>query len=491
MTMGVLSDLEPKRVFHYFEEITKIPHGSGNVREISDYLVNFAKEHKLSYIQDEFLNVIIFKGASIGYENEPTLMLQGHMDMVAVHTDDYDADMKKTPLEAAVDGDYIYAKGTSLGGDDGIAVAYALAILESDEIEHTPLEIIITAEEEVGMDGARGLDMSHLKGMRLLNLDSEKEGEFLTGCAGGGRVLCKLTLPLRISNGKIWRISIKGLKGGHSGDEIDKGRENSNVLMGRVLSELLDRGIKFELSKLSGGMADNAIAKSTSAVFILRDEEKSISSPEAVLSDIYGGIKSEICENEPDFCLLSEGGEEGSEYALDAGDTVSIIGMLRQFPQGVQAMSRTVPGLVETSLNMGILELKPDKEKAELKVTFSVRSSITAERDALIDSLKSIASKYGAITVVSGLYPGWEFDESSKLRKKMEGVYERLYGEKPKVRAIHAGLECGLLIEKRQGLDCVSIGPDMSGVHTTDERLSISSTRRVWNFLLELLRTRG
>ncbi len=289
--MGVLSALEPKSVFYYFEEITKIPHGSGNVEQISDYLADFAKKRNLFYIQDELKNVIIVKDATSGYEDEPTIILQGHMDMVAVKKPGSSIDMRTEGLKLGIDGDKIYAKDTSLGGDDGIAVAYALAILDSDTIKHPRLEVVITVDEETGMDGARGIDLSMLKGHRLLNLDSEKEGIFLTSCAGGARVKCHLPLEQSTVEGVLCEVKIGGLKGGHSGDEIHKERGNSNCLLGRLLHCLAQK-LSFGIALLDGGLADNAIPRESRAVLVV--DKKDVSLLEELAAHVEKQIKEEL-----------------------------------------------------------------------------------------------------------------------------------------------------------------------------------------------------
>ena len=478
--MGVLSNLEPQNVFHFFEEITKIPHGSGNVGQISDYLVKFARDRGLYCIQDELKNIIIVKEAVPGYEDEPTVILQGHMDMVAVKKPDCDIDMAKEGLRIAVRGDEIYAQGTSLGGDDGIAVAYALALLDSDTIKHPRLEVIVTVDEEVGMDGARGIDLSMLTGNRMVNLDSEDEGIFLTSCAGGARVKGKLPLSEAQRQGVAVEVTVGGLLGGHSGGEIHKERGNSNCLMGRLLyrlAETFDIGI----SRLQGGLADNAIPRETKAVLVVEERDK-----EAILDvvkTVEGEIRAELSSKDPGAFLAAGEGRPGSWLCTTAEDTAKAAAWLIALPNGVQAMSADMHGLVETSLNLGILSY----EDGSLLADFSVRSSVESAKQALIDRLCAVIGLAGGSFSVSGDYPGWKYRKDSPLREKMTALYEKMYGKAPKVEAIHAGLECGILGSKIADLDCVSMGPDMKDIHTTEETLSISSTGRVWEFLVRLL----
>lgn len=478
--MGVLSNLEPQKVFYYFEEITRIPHGSGNVGQISDYLVDFARSRNLEVLQDALKNVIIFKEAAPGYENEPAVILQGHMDMVAVKEPGCSKDMRMEGLQVAVDGDHIYAEQTSLGGDDGIAVAYALALLDAQDIPHPRLEVVITVDEEVGMDGAREIDLSMLQGNRLVNLDSEEEGVFLTGCAGGARVNCRLPLKKEPCVGTVCRLFIGGLLGGHSGEEIQKERGNSNSLFGRVL-RVLSKSYPVQLIHVEGGLADNAIPRETRADILF---SQGCGDSQKHLEMLKTQIAAELASKDPGFVMRWEFGDSEEEIAaLSAEDTRKAAAMLTGLPNGVQNMSADMPGLVETSLNLGILKLEEEGLTAE----FSVRSSIESARDALIDRLAAITELAGGTVSVSGVYPGWKYRADSPLREKMIRVYREMYGCEPRVEAIHAGLECGLLGSKIRNLDCVSIGPDMQAIHTTEETLSISSTRRVWEYLLRFL----
>ena len=479
--MRVLDKLEPQKVFYYFEEICRIPHGSGNIEQISDYLKGFAEKRNLFCIQDEYKNIIIVKEASAGYEKEEPVMLQGHMDMVAVKKPDCALDLKKDGLQPALDGDKIYAKGTSLGGDDGIAVAYALALLDSDTIAHPRLEIVITVDEEVGMDGARGLDLSMLKSRRLLNLDSEEEGIFWASCAGGTRVKCSLPLHKEQAAGTACRVTVKGLTGGHSGAEIHKERGNSNGLMGRLLWELAElEGVA--LAELEGGLADNAIPRETTALLILKPDilEKFTET----VRNMEQNWKRELAVKDPGVCIDMAVEKDSVTSSAVTGETYKrAAAFLNGVPDGVQAMSADIEGLVETSLNLGILTMKE-----ELYMEVSVRSSLESAKQNLIRRLEALAFLAGAAVEISGDYPGWSYRKDSPLREKMVRVYERMYGKKPEIAAIHAGLECGIIAAKCKDLDCVSIGPDMSDIHTTEETLSVSSTKRVWEFLLEFLK---
>ena len=484
--MSVLKGLKPERVFYYFEEICGIPHGSGNISQISDYLVNFAKEKKLFFIQDELKNVIIVKPATPGYEEEPPVMIQGHMDMVAVKKPDCPIDMEKEGLNLKIKGDYIYAEGTSLGGDDGIAVAYALAILEAEDLSHPKLEIVITVEEEVGMDGARGIDLSSLTGKRMLNLDTDDEGIFLTSCAGGAGVHCYLPMSVSMKKGMACRISVEGLIGGHSGMEIIKERGNANSIMGRVLSWLV-ASMPVYLKSMEGGLADNAIPRQAVAVILL-DPENELAFRETLLK-IEEDIKGELATKDPDFQITAVIMGEEETICTDAESTAQAAACLLALPNGIQAMSADVPGLVETSLNLGII--KYDGENQELNLAFSVRSCVESAKQTLIAKIGAIMELAGGCFSVSGDYPGWAYRVDSPLRDKIVRLYEEMYGEKPKLEAIHAGLECGILASKIEDLDCISFGPNMENIHTTEEILSISSTARVWEFLVKFLAMKG
>lgn len=480
--MGVLSGLKPEKVFAYFEEIAQIPHGSGNVAAISNYLAEFARERGLQCIQDEVKNIIIIKEATPGYEQEPAVILQGHMDMVAVHRPELDIDMTREPLKLAVDGDRIYAEGTSLGGDDGIAVAYALALLDDDALQHPRLEVIITVDEEVGMDGARAVDLSMLQGHRLLNLDSEEEGIFLTSCAGGARINCLVDLSDKCQDmeGTAYELTVGGLQGGHSGAEIHKERGNSNLLMARLLQKLAG-SVKIGLCDCEGGLADNAIPRVTTArVVAAKEDGKQL---EQLVAEYDAVLRQELATKDPGVSVTAVSQGAISAKCLTGGDLQRAVNYLYSLPCGVQAMSADVEGLVETSLNLGILKVESGRVSAE----FSVRSCVDSSKQALLDKVQALTMLAGGHCEITGDYPGWAYRVDSPLRDKMIALYEEMYGEKPRVEAIHAGLECGILASKIADLDGISFGPNMYDIHTTEETLSISSTQQVWDYLVRLL----
>ncbi len=475
-----LSDLQPKEVFRFFYEICRIPHGSYNIDAISDYLVAFAKERNLEVSQDALKNVIIRKPATVGYENEETLILQGHMDMVAVKDADSDINLEKDALRLNFKDGCLYAEGTSLGGDDGIAIAYALAILDSDAIKHPALEVVITVNEEVGMDGAIGIDLSEIKGTRLLNIDSEEEGVLLTSCAGGMRVHAVIPVSRIPMAGDCIEITLSGLKGGHSGAEIHHGRANANHTMGRILSEL-SKKVSFCIVNISGGEKDNAIPLYAQAVLAVNEPNMKLLKAE--LSALEAMLNNEYAGKEEHIQITLDAVKINCETMADEKSTEAIYEYLCAVPDGVIAMSGLNPGFVETSLNLGVLKLT----EAGLEADYALRSSIEQSKLFLRDRVDMITRAFGGCCEFSGDYPGWEYKAVSPLRDKMIRVYEKCYGISPKVTAIHAGLECGILLEKKRDLDCISFGPDIYDIHTTKERMPVDSVQRTWEYLLALL----
>ena len=478
--MRILENLEPQNVFYYFEEICKIPHGSVNTGQISDYLKAFADEHGLYCRQDELNNIIMIKEASKGYEDHEPVLLQGHMDMVAVKDADCTIDMTKDGLQLEILGDRLTAKGTSLGGDDGIAVAFALALLAGDQYHHPRIELILTVDEEVGMEGATGLTVDDLTAKRMINLDQEEEKIFITGCAGGARIDIRKKTETEQVKGVLCKLKISGLQGGHSGQEINKERGNAICLMGRLLAALQEKTPVY-LKEVSGGTADNAIPNEVCAEIVVTEWTEDVA---AFMEEQFWGLKAEFAGKEDGLkCELQVGAEDALIEVCNRKDSEQWIHLLNVIPHGVIANSVKMKGLVETSLNPGILNVSA----VEGMVSTSVRSSNTAAKEALINQLKSLAALCNATVGIRGDYPGWDYDPDSPLREKMVTIYEEMYGVKPQIEAIHAGLECGIFQSKIPGLDCVSIGPDMQDIHTTRETLSIPSVQRVWKFLLKVL----
>lgn len=486
--MRVTEGLEPEEVFEYFEKICSIPHDSYNEKQLSDYCVGFAKEHGLEYYQDELYNVIIIKEATEGYENHEPVIIQGHLDMVCEKTPDTQIDFKNDGLELAVDNGFLHARGTTLGGDDGIAVAYALAILASDSISHPRLEVVFTVSEETGMEGASGIDISMLKGRMLLNIDSEEEGCILTSCAGGSHVACSLDVDTDKPGAEavFYGIELDGLTGGHSGCEIDKGRANADVLMARLLLMLCE-AVDIRLVYLSGGRKDNAIPTAAKAVICCEGDGIS-QKLESTVNAFVDIIKDEYRGTDPGISVrLNRISDAGSDmYARVAGavQTRSIASFVTAMPCGVMSMSHDMPGMVETSLNLGIMNYADGR----LELGYLLRSSKESALDYLEQKLKCIAGAFGAGCDISARYPAWEYVADSKLRECMVKTYHDMFGKDMRVESIHAGVECGILSAKAGGLDCVSFGPDILDIHTPQERLDIASAKRTWDYLLEVLK---
>lgn len=477
----MLENLKPEKVMHYFEEICKIPHGSGNVEAISDYCVAFAKDRGLRVRQDELMNVVIVKEASKGYEDAPTVILQGHLDMVCEKNADVDFDFENEGLRLGVLGDYIYAEGTTLGGDDGIAVAMGLAILDDNTLKHPRLEVIFTTEEEVGMDGAQFLDTSDLQGKYMINMDSEEEGSILTSCAGGMRSDLSFSVAFTAAEGIYTKVMIKGLLGGHSGAEIHKMRANANVLMGRVLFDLMQQ-VDFSVISLNGGMKDNAIPRE--AVMELCVPEKEMALFSDVLDTVTKKIQNEYKISDPDI-VIEKTAETVSKSmeVMHMASLQRILFILFNAPNGIQTMSADLPGLVESSLNLGVVTTDGDT----VNLRYAVRSSVKSIKMLISDKLQYMTEMMGGTYSYEGEYPAWEYKRDSSLRALAGDVFENLYGRRPEMGAIHAGLECGLISEKIPGIDIISIGPDILDIHTPDERLSISSTERTYNYVIQML----
>ena len=479
--MGVLSNLEPASVFYYFEEICGIPHTSHHEKALSDYCVQFAKAHGLACRQDEMGNVLIKAPATPGYEKEPGLILQGHLDMVGDKTADCPLDLEKEAIHPVVDGGYVCAEGTTLGGDDGIAVAYALAVLDAKDIPHPALEVVLTVCEEVGLLGASAMDFSDLEGRMLVNIDSEEEGVLTAGCAGGRRVECHLPIARVPVTGTAVKADVIGLVGGHSGTEIHKGRANAIALLGRWLTLLTENGVDYAVLALSGGAKENVIPKESSITLVL---------PAGITEGVHTAaaqfaaqMQAEYGTADPAICLqLTEQGC-GAFSALDADSTQRLRKALLLMPWGVQSMSMDVPGLVETSLNLGVAEL----DDSEAILRFSLRSSVPSAKELLSCKLQTLTELLGGSVRFHGDYPAWTYARESALRDRCVAVYEAQYGAKPQIVAIHAGLECGILSGKIEGLDCISFGPNLLHVHTPNERADIASVARVWEYLKAIL----
>ena len=480
--MSVLENCEPKRVFYYFEEISKIPHGSKNTKEISDYLVSFAKEHQLRYVQDEYGNIVIYKAASAGYAKLPAVILQGHMDMVCEKEAGSNHDFEKDPLRLKIEDGFVTAEGTTLGADDGIAVAYALALLETDSYAHPALEVVITVDEEVGLLGAQNLDASCLSGKYLINLDSDEEGILLTGCAGGVSAISSIPVKYRNASGCLYEVKIHGLQGGHSGMEIGKNRANANILMGRFLYGLKEQ-LPYELAELEGGQKDNVIPRECSCALLIQPEDTEILKDYACR--LTAELRKEYSGSDAGISVSVEFQEETQIGVLHPVSQEKVLFYLMNVPNGVQKMSGNIPGLVETSTNLGAARL----EEEVFYASCGVRSSVNSAKYAVSDKIEYLTEFLGGDYKKEGEYPAWEYREQSPLREHMIEVYQDMYQKAPRVEAVHAGLECGLFYEKIPGLDCVSTGPNLWDIHTPQEKMEIASVRRVWEYLIQVLAT--
>ena len=479
--MAVLKGLKPEKVFAYFEKLCSVPHGSGNTKIISDLCVDFAKELGLKYRQEPCNNVVIWKPASPGHESAEPIILQGHIDMVCAKTDDCTKDMTREGLDLMTDGEWIWADKTSLGGDNCIAVAMILAILSDDTLVHPLIEAVFTVDEEVGMDGAFALDCSDLKGKKLLNLDSELEGVFTVSCAGGMRSDCLLPAALTDAAGmEGFGITVAGLRGGHSGADIHLGRGSANRLMGRVLCAALEKFPGLRLAAIDGGEFDNVICSRCDAVIAVpagkeADLEQFIRGFDATLKNEYAGCDAGVTLE----CAKTE-----ATSAVSAETTSVMLHTLLALPQGVEEMSADFPGLVQTSLNLGVMHLTEDG----LHFSYSIRSCIASQKAMLAQRVHAIVEFAGGTVSERGNYPGWQYERDSKLRELVLGVYRDLTGTEAKLEATHGGLECGLFIEKIPGLDAISLGPELHDVHSVRERLSVPSTERVYELVCEVLR---
>ena len=464
--MHVLKDLQPQDVFYYFEQISAVPRPSDSPQAIGDYCEAFAKEHGLRCLRDKAGNVVIFKD---GDPRKKPVILQGHLDMVCVSEPGVQIDFYRDPLPLATDGEYIFCNGTSLGADDGIAVAMILALLASDTCDLPPIEAVFTSDEEVGMGGASVLDTSVLRGRQMLNLDSEAEGTFWVSCAGGERVTVTKALETEPYIGDVLLAKLSGLCGGHSGTEIDKGRLNAVLCMAELLREVPD----VRLNTLSGGKVDNAIPSECTAIFTGRDA--------AALEKAFYAREKTWRGSEPDIRL--DVMPVGADCLLTAESSRDVLELLAVLPNGVQGWSREIEGFVETSLNLGMCDVNP----REATLHYSVRSGVDAERDALVGRVKKIAADHGGKIGTYGIYPAWQYRKDSPLRDAAVRAFEARFGTTPKIEGIHAGLECGLFCGKIPDLDCISLGPDIFDIHSPKERLSVSSAARIYALLRDIL----
>ena len=481
--MSILQNLQPENVFRYFEEISQIPRGSGNEKEVSDYLVSVAKKLNLEVIQDKALNVIIKKPGTKGYENSPTVIIQGHMDMVCEKNKGTEHDFEKDPIKLRVIDDMIYATDTTLGADNGIAVAYGLALLDSNDIPHPPLEVLITTDEETGMSGAMAVSPEHVKGKILINIDNEEEGDLLVSCAGGVRSKFNLQANVEPLNelSKVIEVSVKGLKGGHSGMEIIKERGNSNKILGRILKDL-SNNVDFRIVSLNGGSKDNAIPREADAIIAINPND--LNNVKEIVANWKEVLVNELRVQDPGVnVLVSEEVEQVTE-AFDKISTIKAINLLVLIPNGIKTKSFSIENLVQSSCNLGVVTTTNNN----VQYDSAVRSSVKTLKNAIIEESRTIAEIIGCEFRTVADYPEWEFNPESKVREVFKDVYKRMYGKDANIVAIHAGVECGILSENLGGLDMISFGPNMYDVHTPEEHLSIKSVSNMWDYLKEVLK---
>jgi len=480
-----IENLQPELVFNYFAEISKVPRGSGNEQGISDYLAREGKRLGLEVVQDENLNVLIKKPATKSYENAPTVIIQGHMDMVCEKNKGKEHDFTKDPIELRVDGDYLYATDTTLGADNGIAVAMGLALLASDDIQHPALEVIFTADEEETMNGAMNIKGELFKGEYIINLDSEEEGTITVSCAGGVTAVVTIDKEYKTVENKksAYKIDIKGLLGGHSGMEIDKQRANSNVLMGRLLNHISNVcNIEFDLVSVEGGLKNNAIPREAECIVLVNSNDES--KLEKEINNALQVFKNEYKTSDPDVTIEFEKCDKAYDKALNDKCKENIIELINLMPRGIQTMSMDIKGLVESSTNLGVIANNEENFVFE----FATRSSVKSLKDDLNNRMTLLCNKLGVKLDLMDDYPEWEYAKDSKLEKICVDTYEEVMGKKPEIVAIHAGLECGLLLDAIKGAQAISIGPNLFDVHTPNEHLDIPSTKRTWKYLVAILK---
>ncbi len=478
--MGTLSSLNPEKVFAFFEKICSIPHGSGNCAALSAFVADFAKQRRLDFAVDAEQNVLIRKPASPGYEKYETLILQGHLDMVCEKDPELEFDFAKDAIQPYIDGDDIKARGTSLGGDNGIAIAMMLAILDDDTLHHPQLEMLMTVDEETSMDGAFGFDCAQLRGHRMINLDSEYEGVLMCSCAGGVDVVCNLPVLREEKEGCRLTLTVAHLRGGHSGVEIDKGRANANILMGRLLFRLQNE-LPLGIAEYCGGSRVNAIASHAEAEILI--EKSRLTECEEHIKQMEAIFRKEYHASDPDISVNLKLSESGCFSVLDEASAARMISLLLILPDGMQEMSAEMPGLVQTSCNLGAASL----QESAFTFTSSIRSCMETKKMMLAEKIMRIVVLTGGSAALEGDYPGWSYQPDSRLKETLINAYQKVCGIKASAEAVHAGMECGIFAAGIPNLDCVSIGPTMGDVHTPQEHLSISSVQRTWKVLLTAL----
>lgn len=482
--MSISKEYNLSAPFRYFEELSKIPHGSGNMEGISNYCKKFAEDKGHSVIQDDDFNLIVFKEASSNYKNQETIILQGHLDMVCEKKENSDFNFERDNLKLMCDGEKVWADGTTLGGDNGIAIAMMLAILEDNTMEHGPLEMIMTVDEEIGLVGAKNIDLSSLKGRKLINLDSEEDHMILTSCAGGAKLDCEIAVKTSLCTGVQGRIIIEGLKGGHSGIQINQGLGNAHQILGRVLY-CVNKKVDIKIISGNGGKTDNVIPNFAETKFIIKETE--LKGIHLIVEEVNKDIKAELVLSDEKINIrfvVDETDLKEEYFIYNEESRKKLIHLLMNLPNGVQSMSQSIPGLVETSLNFGILSF----DHRGIQVGLSIRSSIESAKKFLLEKCIFFIENLGGEAKVTGEYPGWEYNPKSELREVLVESYKECFKEEPEIGAIHAGLECGLLAGKVKGLDCVSIGPNLKNVHSVKEIMEIKSVDKIWLWLQEILK---
>ncbi|MGA9407279.1 MAG: aminoacyl-histidine dipeptidase [Bacteroidota bacterium] len=480
---SAIEGLKPELVWKYFAEISKIPRGSKNEKQISAYIVQTAKSLGLEVKQDKFLNVVVKKPASPGRENAASICLQGHLDMVCEKNKETAHDFEKDPIELVRKGNVIMANGTTLGADNGVAVATNLAIMEAKSLVHGALEFLFTVDEETGLTGANNLRPGQLESKTLMNLDSEEEGALYVGCSGGRNTVGTWNMSFKNAPGESLPVAlhVKGLRGGHSGLEIDKGRGNSIKILNRVLIAL--EKVDARLSMIEGGNKSNAIPREAEALVYI--PKSNIKKARAIVEQWNSIVKAELATVEPDLSItMDEVQVKKKGKVVKKAQWRMLTQTIAALPHGVVKMSVDIPGLVETSTNVAIIRT----EKNKVVLTTSQRSSVASEIDEILQNVSAVFELGGAKVVRAEGYPGWKPNLDSHILKVAKSTYQSLYGKEPEVKAIHAGLECGIIGEKFPGMDMVSFGPTLEGVHSPDEKIYIDTVEKFWNFLLGILK---
>lgn len=476
-----ITGYKPEKLFHFFEEVSAIPRGSGNEKGISDFLVKFAKDRGLWVYQDDSYNVIIKKGGSKGAEDKEPVMLQGHIDMVCDKRAGVDHDFEKEGIDLVIKDGVLSANGTTLGADNGVAVALMMMVLDDEEIKHPPVECVFTTEEEVGLNGAQALDKSQITARTMINMDSEEEGVATISCAGGLRVQLTREVERISAEGTLVQIKIEGLLGGHSGTDIDKERQNGNILMARMIAKLLDE-TGGKLVTFAGGTKDNAITRECEASLIYSDRAQAEEAGKLACA-MAETFSEEISSFEPDFACKVSVEENQSVSALRDEDARAFVSAIRLAPNGVYRRNIKMDGFVVVSSNMGVVRA----DEKELVIVISPRSSVASLQTDTKERMALLADTFGFAIDCSGEYPGWDFQEDSRIREVFRESYRELFGGELKVEALHAGLECGLFSEALPGLDAIAVGPTLYNVHTPDENLPLDSFERFYELLKDVL----